>query len=217
MFLQNISSHRQFQIWWKFTEKTALPVHRRVLISDWSLSTVEGPALTRVTNLGDDFDQKGNNDSDQNYYESTCSKNDNPTKKQPKHVPAAETCSTSKFNNMLKFTANFITSTFFCTSSSGLRPDLSINSTPNNVMGTCRRSSSVSLYLKKHDQTKNVKMVSTDLNKYHSYGAKSTRKTCHWTTRSNEFILKCYMYYVVIQLVHISTISWPADMKIALA
>ena len=69
-----------------------------MLILDWSPSTVEGPSLTRVTMLEGDFDQNGNIDRERNYYKSTCSKNDNPTKKQPKHVPAAEICNASIFN-----------------------------------------------------------------------------------------------------------------------
>ena len=78
--------------------------------------------------------------------ERTYKNNDNPTRKQPKHVPAAETCEWDSklflFNSITKYRfLNLLTNR-----SSGC-PDLSIKITHNAVIGIYTKASKL---LKKH-------------------------------------------------------------------
>ena len=71
--------------------------------------------------------------------EKTSKNNDNPTRKQPKHVPAAETC---EWDSKL-FLFKSITQYRFLnllTNRSSCCPDLSIKVTPNAVIGICTKS-----------------------------------------------------------------------------
>ena len=76
----------------------------------------------------------------------TFKNNDNLTRKQPKHVPAAETC---KWDSKL-FLFNSITKYRFLnllTNRSSGCPDLSIKITPNAIIGICTKASKL---LKEH-------------------------------------------------------------------